>query len=119
MTPTDKRGAMLLAKYGQATVVPFKGYWLCGGNRIAQITVTRLLRRGMARKESSKLVVSTALAESRLEIIEAIEMDNSLLWHEIPTTPDYISDDEDVYTPPDYRTDKDDPVDVLTALQGA
>lgn len=48
MTPTDKRAIALLVRYGGASSTT-RGYWLCGGHRIAQVTVRRLVRSGHAR----------------------------------------------------------------------
>lgn len=111
MTPRDKRALALLAKYGSAVVVQYRGYWLSGGHRIAQLTIRRLLKSGFLETNGVSRVGIT-----REGIAHSDPVDLPGGPPEEDDGPDELPlvqvEEEEVWTPPDVRDDADNPVEV-------
>lgn len=122
-TPTDERALRLLARFKRAIAVKMKGYWLCGGHRIAQATARRLVDKGLAEHPEGDrtLILPTRAGWRKPTALEPADSNGALRWEEA-AGPRQTWDDEarepESWAPPDLRDEISDmPVPVDKAME--
>lgn len=120
LTDADRRGAALIGRFGGASVVRFRGFWLCGTERIAQVTITRLLRAGIAYRDPENphgRVMAAHSAQQYVREYNPVESEDGtdLFWEEDipPETPV----EDDVWSPPDLVDAAGNPIPVDRAME--
>ena len=114
----DERALRLLARYGRAAAAPFRGYWICGGSRLAQATVRRLVDAGLARHEDRVTVVPTRAGQREPASDAEVGLDLSYeeRWGSRRGAPADEPDDAETWAPPAYLDGDGDPVPVDEAM---
>lgn len=116
MTPTDRRALDLLSRNGRAVAVPYRGYWLCGGYRIAQVTVRRLVEAGWAYHEGPRAIRSTQAAPANDGEVAPDGPVEDLRWEEPTLAAPTVDGDDAPWAPPDWSLDDGRPVPVDEAF---
>lgn len=112
-TSADIRGIRILVRFGGGSATT-RGYWLSGGHRISQTTITRLIASGLIVRDGPSRVVPTEdgceiAAQHRASGPDEAAIDSELRWDDVRFDPRPISldslDDVEAWAPPDYVDD--------------